>query len=209
LNRLLHPINFSIPECKVVNEIPKKTKLISNLVPGDLTTYIYNSEVDYYNEYKKSYFALTTKKAGWDCLRHYEIMCNGCIPIFPNIENCPANTMTLLPKDLLLEGNMLYEKNKNKNINDISSEQIDEFNKLIEKLLTHLKNKLTTCKITKYIIDVTNNKNTSSVLFLSGNTDPDYLWCLTLHGFKSVYGKSCHDYPVVSHIYKIDNFDFI
>jgi hypothetical protein len=47
----------------------------------------YNTEEEYYNEYKKSYFAITTKKCGWDCMRHYEILANGCIPYFLNIEN--------------------------------------------------------------------------------------------------------------------------
>jgi hypothetical protein len=107
---------------------------------------------------------------------------------------------------MILKGNQMYEQNKNKNICDISVEQKDEFIKLIENMLTYLKNNLTTCKVAKYITSVTNNESVSSVLFLSGNTDPDYLRCLTLHGFKTIYGKSCHDYPFVPHIYKIDNF---
>lgn len=208
LNKLLYPITFSIPECKIVSEIPNKTKLLSSLVPGDLKTYIYNNEMDYYNEYKESFFATTTKKAGWDCLRHYEIIANGCIPYFPNIENCPSNTMSLLPKDLILNGNLLYETNKNKNINDISVETKNKFNKLIEIMLKYLKNNLTTCKISEYILRVTNNKHISNALFLSGNTEPDYLRCLTLHGFKTIYGKHCHDYPIISHLYKIDNIDY-
>ena len=59
---MLNPIGFSISEEKIVNYIPVKTKILSNLIPGELTTYIYNNETDYYNEYKKSRFAITTKK---------------------------------------------------------------------------------------------------------------------------------------------------
>ena len=47
-------------------------------------------------------------------MRHYEIMANGCIPYFPNIEQCPPNTMALLPKHLIIEGNKLYETVKDK-----------------------------------------------------------------------------------------------
>jgi len=53
-------------------------------------------------------FAITKKKAGWDCARHYEIIFNHCLPIFENIESCPKNIMTLLPKNLLFEINLFY-----------------------------------------------------------------------------------------------------
>ena len=53
--------------------------------------------------YKKSIFALTYKKAGWDSLRHYEILMNGCIPLFLDIKNCPPDTLTSLPKDKLIK----------------------------------------------------------------------------------------------------------
>ena len=107
---MLFPITFSIPYEKIVKGIPVKTKIISNLIPGKLETYIYNTEEEYYNEYKTSYFATTCKKAGWDCMRHYEILANGCIPYFIDIEKCPENTMALLPKQLLLNGNKLYHQ---------------------------------------------------------------------------------------------------
>lgn len=48
---MLYPINFSIPS----------EKILSDLIPGDLTTYIYKTE-EYYEEYKKSYFEITKKK---------------------------------------------------------------------------------------------------------------------------------------------------
>ena len=86
---MLYPITFSIPEEKVINYIPQKTKILSDLIPGKIETYIYDNENDYYSEYRKSYFAISTKKSGWDCLRHYEILANGCIPYFYNIKECP------------------------------------------------------------------------------------------------------------------------
>jgi hypothetical protein len=44
---------------------------------------------------------LTWKKGGWDCLRHYEILANGAIPIFEGFDDCPPDTMTSFPKALL------------------------------------------------------------------------------------------------------------
>ena len=198
---MLHPITFSFPEEKVISEIPVKTKLISSLIPGKLDTYIYKNEMDYYNEYRQSVFALTTKKAGWDCMRHYEIIANGCIPYFPDIEQCPPNTMALLPKDLLKEGNSLYNKYKNIQIADLSHTDIECCKELSIKLLTYMRNHLTTSKMAKYILNPV-KKLVSSVLYLSGDSSPDYLRCITLHGFKTVFGSRCHDYPKVPHIYK-------
>ena len=205
----LYPINFSIPKSKIIdiNEI-KKTKLLSSLIPGIQSTYIYNNECDYYDEYKKSFFATTIKKAGWDCLRHYEIMANACIPYFQNIENCPINTMALLPKNLIIEGNKLYEKYKIKNINELSNDEIDECNTLIQKFLNYTRDNLTTCKVAEYILDKSNNKTVNKILFLSGDNNPDYLKCLTLHGFKTIFGELCHDYPCITHLYKINNYDY-
>ena len=40
---------------------------------------------------------------GWDSLRHYEILMNGCIPLFLNIDKCPERVLTNLPKKLLFD----------------------------------------------------------------------------------------------------------
>jgi len=207
-NKNLHPITFSIPETKIINEISKKTKIMSSLIPGVLSTYIYNNEIDYYEEYRKSFFATTIKKGGWDCLRHYEIMANGCIPYFPNIENCPVNTMALLPKNLIIEGNKLYEKYKNRNINELLSDEFNECTDLAQKFVDYTRLNLTTNKITEYILNKSNNKTAKKILFLSEDPDPDYLRCLTLHGFKTIFGESCHDYPIIKHLYKMNNYNY-
>lgn len=60
---MLHPITFSIPKEKICeSDTLVKTKILSSLIPGVISTYIYNTEEEYYNEYKKSYFAITKKK---------------------------------------------------------------------------------------------------------------------------------------------------
>jgi hypothetical protein len=206
---MLFPISFSIPKEKICENYNVKTKILSSLIPGDLSTYIYNTEEEYYNEYKTSYFAITTKKAGWDCMRHYEILANGCIPYFLDIENCPKYTMYLLPKDLFIQSNTLYEtKFKNKNINELNQEDIDEYNILQTKLLDYTKNHLTTEKMAEYILNQSKCKNVSKILYLSGKTSPDYLRCLTLHGFKQLFGNNCHDYPKIPHIYKSDTINY-
>ena len=196
----VHPITFSIPEEKIVSCIPEKVRFVSALIPGDMKTYIYNTEKEYYDQYKESMFAITTKKAGWDCMRHYEILANGCIPYFPGIEECPSNTMALLPKDLLQQAITLC--------NNFSSDDSEKYTVLAGRLLDYTREHLTTRKMAQYILDTTNHSTAKKILFLSGRTDPDYLRCVTLHGFKTLLGKDCHDYPKVPHVYKDQNINY-
>lgn len=207
ISNLLHPITFSIPEEKIVTNYLSlsKNKILSKLglmSVGSKEHYMFDNEFDLYNEYKSSLFALTKKRAGWDCMRHYEILANGCIPYFPDINECPNNTMIFFPKQLILEGNLLYDTFKNKSFNELTNDDAYKYMDLVTRLLKYTKENLTTVKIAKYILKTTNNTNTSKILYLSGNLQPDYLRCLTLHGFKQLLGKECHDYPQVPHIYK-------
>jgi hypothetical protein len=202
----LYPITFSIPEYKIVTDIPNKTKLLSSIISGINRDYKYNCEKDYYAEYKCSMFATTTKKSGWDCMRHYEIVANGCIPYFIDLDKCPINTMALLPKDLLLEGIILY--NRLSKISTLTDDDMKEYNILNNKLITYFRNNLTTKSIANYILKTTDLTSSSKILFLSGLIEPDYLRCLTLHGFKEQFGRNCHDYPKVPHIYKNDTIDY-
>jgi len=178
----IRPINFSIPKNKIIKEINLKPKnLISPLIPGRLETYIYDNEEDYYEMYQDSVFAITTKKSGWDCLRHYEILMNGCIPFFLDIEKCPSKTLKKLPKDLLIKILKKYEwtlsqynpfyiyKKKFLNLKKITSFLIsqvkskqniesfisnnEEIFEIKKQLLNFTKNNLTTEHIAKRIVE--------------------------------------------------------
>ena len=95
----VEPINLSVPKSKILKSIDiKPINLVAPLIPGKSKTYIYKNEEDYYKMYQKSIFGVTYKKTGWDCMRHYEILMNGCLPLFLDIENCPDLTMKNLPK---------------------------------------------------------------------------------------------------------------
>ena len=96
------PIGFGIPKEKIVATVPKKERVVAHIDPRDKATYIYDNEVDYYKGYQDSCFGITTKKAGWDCMRHYEILANGCFPIFLDLPQFPASVMTHYPKHQML-----------------------------------------------------------------------------------------------------------
>lgn len=109
---IIHPISFSIPEEKIIKTYPIKDQLFGTVVPGNLKTYTFYNENDYYLDYSKSYYGITCKKGGWDCMRHYEILGSYSIPCFYNIEDCPYRILTNFPKKIILETNKYSLNNK-------------------------------------------------------------------------------------------------
>lgn len=138
---LIKPIHFAIPECKITKNLSPKIQDYGVITPGHPETYIFDDEYFYYNDYNKSYYGITMKKMGWDCMRHYEILANYCIPYFIGLEDCPKNTLTNLPKELLLEARYL-------------AENFDEskYFHILDELFNYTKNHLTTKHLAKYIL---------------------------------------------------------
>jgi hypothetical protein len=136
------PITFGIPTSKLA--IPNKNKIqeYATCIPGQPETYIFKTEQSYYEDYQKSFYGVTMKKAGWDCMRHYEILGNYCMPYFIGLENCPKNTLANLPKELLLEGRELT--------NNFDSEK---YFIILDELFNYTKNNLTTKNLANYILN--------------------------------------------------------
>lgn len=155
----IFPITFGIPKEKVIDKIKPKEKILAHIIPGDLSTYIYDNESDYYNDYATSYFGKTTKKAGWDCLRHYEIMANGCIPWFPDLSECPKETMISFPKDIILKTNCIFDE-ISKNANAYDEYLLKEY---CEQILIFTKGNLVTEKITVCLLDTVLKQNVSKI----------------------------------------------
>jgi len=195
-----HPIGFSIPEQKIVSVIPKKDQDFAFLIPGDSSTYIYDNEIDYYKDYQRSYFALTWKKAGWDCLRHYEILANGCIPYFVDLDQCDENTMTFLPKELIKEA-MNLEGVSYGHIDHSKFDQV-KYNTILKKLLAHTRRYLTTKEMASYLLKRVGYTGKGKILFLSSSPHVDYQRCLTLIGLKELFPNKVVDSIKVEHIYK-------
>jgi hypothetical protein len=51
---------------------------------------VFDTEADYYADLGRSRFGITTKREGWDAMRHYEIAANGCVPCFRDLDRKPA-----------------------------------------------------------------------------------------------------------------------
>lgn len=153
-NRYLLPIHFTVPKEKFVANLEDldKNNFFAPCNPTDKTTYIYEAEKEYYQQYQESFFGITIKKAGWDCLRHYEIIAQGCAPYFYEIRECPYLTMHKFPR---------YEVLKLMQIADeyLASEYLDLDGYLtnLEYLFNYAQKYLTTEALAKYIINTIQN----------------------------------------------------
>lgn len=139
----IYPISFAIPDDIIKNTLIEKTKLFGSVFPGSVETYTFNNQEDYFNDYYKSYYGVTFKKGGWDCLRHYEILANRCIPFFFDLKDCPPNTLKNFPKDIILYTNQFAIKNS----------LPPDYNKIQEDLYNYTRANLTTSKLAQYVIE--------------------------------------------------------
>lgn len=137
-------------ELENIRNINYKKNAFSNYIPGDSKNrkYIFETENEYNLEYANSLYAITLKKAGWDCFRHYEIIATGAIPFFLDIELIPSSIMTTYPKSLVLKamnlpGMPTQEEVKKKLKNDIIPTinfnifNINDYYKIRKKILEH------------------------------------------------------------------------
>nr|WP_093191719.1 hypothetical protein [Thiocapsa sp. KS1] len=94
----LRRISFSIPESKIILSRPHKEKdfpkhivdaEVAERVQGAATSYAFSSEAEYYADLQSARFGITTKRSGWDCLRHYEIAANASVPCFRDLQLKP------------------------------------------------------------------------------------------------------------------------
>jgi hypothetical protein len=217
---MIFPIGYAIPKCKIVKSIPPKDQYEANALVGyHGEFYTFDTEADYYKEYQRSWYGKTKVKGGWDCLRHYEILAQGCIPQFEDLSSCPVTALTHFPKDLVLQATQDKENieelirftrkqfadqptNAQEIVNSLNT-ILEEKNKItIHKLLEYTREKLTTEAMAQYVLNSIPVKNVRRVLFLSGGPRPEYQRCLLLHGFKEIFGPNCHEIYCVDHIYK-------
>jgi hypothetical protein len=177
----LRPISFSFPEEKIYDNIDHdKDEIFAKLIPVNqsinpeyMKTYGFDNEEEYYKMYRSSMFGLTSKKGGWDTMRHYEILANGCLPYFVDIENCPKNILFKWPRDLLIEIKKIHglylnttEEFKGKtilpncgviNIDNAGgiTEEFDRgrYRELRDLVFEYFKQNLTTKHMAQYLID--------------------------------------------------------
>lgn len=155
------PISFSIPKEKIVDTIKEKTQYFGKAIPWH--PYSFNNEHEYYEDYQKSWFGYTCKKGGWDSMRHYEILANGCVPFFTDLNECPKTTLTpFFPKEMLLEVLSMKGINTSRNFLgkrfergtiDFDKFDVEKYKTLNIMLLDYTRSRLTTENMAKYLLE--------------------------------------------------------
>lgn len=128
------PISFAATESAIATRFLTKSQVFGTCIPGNPSTYKWNfqNQREYYKDYNRSFYGITTKKDGWDCNRHYEILASHCVPYFPDLENCPPLTMTNFPKDQVINASKWAAKKM------IPSNYEEILNELFEFTKEHL-----------------------------------------------------------------------
>jgi hypothetical protein len=204
-NTRVIPLSFCVPDECVVSEIPHKETLLASLLPGNESTYIFDKHQESgYNEmYQKARFSITKMKGGWDCLRHYEILMNGCVPLFEKLKDCPKFTMTTYPKELNDEAYQLYDSWVE------NDEYITKYNILCTKYLEHTRTYCTTtASAIHFLNNMQNGKNAKNILLLTGHHGLNYsresLWIGLKRYVASINGVAV-EYTPLPFLY--DDFD--
>jgi len=153
INRL-YPVSFGLSKSKFVelqsidSLMQIKTREWAVIIPGKKETYIYNDEESYRKGYQESWKAHTWTKAGADCYRHLEIISNGAIPIYKNIQSVNKGTLFAYPKQLLA----MFEENQS----ETNKTKLAEWRNLILKW-GHMH--LTSVAMVQYMTEITGLRN--------------------------------------------------
>jgi hypothetical protein len=95
--RDIRPLAFSLPAEKIVTAPPTKDQDFPRHVVdeelaarlGGQTGHAFATEDEYVADLRRSRFGITTKREGWDALRHYEIAAAGAVPCFRALHTKP------------------------------------------------------------------------------------------------------------------------
>jgi hypothetical protein len=143
--------------------------------------------------YRKAFFGHTSLKCGWDCMRHYEILSQGTITEFTNLEGLPRKTMTNFPKALVFNLNTKYYNLTFDEILKCSSSVV--YNDL-DSLLCYTRENLTTEAAARYILRKSGHADAKRILYLS-NADKsgNYMVEMLAHGFSRITKGAADMWP--------------
>lgn len=150
----LQPIHFAVPAEKFLDDrtfeeqLLHKTRKFAPCDPRDRSTYVFNTEHAYYRQYQEAYFGITMKKAGWDCMRHHEIVACGAAPYFLGLEDCPPWTLHKLPRSLLTELRDLADGEGEA----VRTDSHGRYAELVRRLFDHYKRNFTTRALAEYFL---------------------------------------------------------
>lgn len=191
----VHGIGFAIDESKFGAHSYGREKSLgfATCVPGERHTYVFGTEEDYNRAYSNAYYAITMCKAGWDCLRHYEIIAAGCVPFFVDLDDCPEETMKHFPKDLVKAASRLDGVDASARTVDFSVFPMQRYYELRDQLVDYARAHLTCRALACRVMESCGVPALQSarVLFLNHHHLADYQREFLLTGLKRVLGRNC------------------
>ena len=169
------PISFSVPKEKIWRGAASaKTKdfpvhIVDSEVatnsPGSFVSstgsskYVFSSEDEYYDDLRKSRFGITTKRRGWDCLRHYELAASGCVLCFRDLDLKPA---TCAPHGLN-ESNCIIYHNYSQLKERLTAITTDEYSRLQEMTYKWIERNTTVARAKQFLEACSHTSGKSSI----------------------------------------------
>lgn len=186
-----YPAWFAYPSTKIPLR-QAKTKEFATVIPGDKSTYVFDDELAYLNDYATSRFGWTWKKGGWDCMRHLEIMAAGCVPLFKGIEECPAASMVAYPKKELEAVYKRWAMNP-----EISESLYEEWQRIMAKYFLGALTCGAMIKVSHACVFGFESEAPSKILFLDDRipVKPDYQSMMVLIGLYEAWPEAHIDVP--------------
>lgn len=160
----VYPTGFGIPRERILPiDFDKKDQLFQKTAPsfsifggenelgGGFAHHKFDVENEYYDDLSRSWFGLTCKKGGWDCLRHYEIIASGALLLFRDYEKKPKKCS---PQDMpCFSYSSLDELNCIMNELVVNNKPTNGYIKMINNQRNWLYSVGTTVSRAKYIVD--------------------------------------------------------
>tara|TARA_R100001509_G_scaffold148320_1_gene106032 strand:- start:2626 stop:3690 length:1065 start_codon:yes stop_codon:yes gene_type:complete len=195
----LYPLNIVPPRRLILDRIPEKRKLLGTIIPGAQETYVFTEQEPYYKDYQESYFGYNWKKGQWDTGRNQEIMMNGCVPLFMDIDKCPEYCLMHHPKEK-------YESIRNryagKSLGYINNFDGDEYEQDCLWLMDYCRENLNSEAMAKFSLSVTQNEKVKNVLFITLGDRADQLNDYMFIGFRNLLGSGVVETNKLWWVYK-------
>ena len=161
--RNVKPLAFSIPEENIlaVESVGRTNEFPTHIVDEEIAKHAlssfysstgsdrqaFSSEEEYYGDLQQSRFGVTTKRRGWDCLRHYELAANGCVLCFRDLDHKPS---TCAPHGLDTTNCIIYHSYEELQAR-ISSMSLGEYSTLKSNSATWIRKNTTKVRAQEFL----------------------------------------------------------
>ncbi|CAE8611136.1 unnamed protein product, partial [Polarella glacialis] len=214
---VLFPISYSIPKENIKSILPEKTAFAIN--DSTRSGHMFKryqfgplQEEEYHQNLQRHRFGDTRRKGGYDCLRHYELLANGVVPIIAGLEMMPQSILTTLPRKLLMEAKHLFALpwwGTQDGPGECPAAGPGAYEALASELLQVTANELSTESAAKYVLSTMDIAlERSKVLFLPcspWDNFPSYLTASVFHGLVSLLGDQVIDVPEYEYAYELES----